>query len=104
VAADDIAYGFAASAEREGQHVTADYQHYLGRTPALWEVDYWVGQFVNADWTNERVIAGFVGSAEYFQSHYNNATDWLFAAYQALLGRQPDDAGLHAWLPVLEQS
>jgi hypothetical protein len=101
---DDIAYGFAASAEREGQHVTADYQHYLGRTPAPSEVDYWVGQFVSAGWTNERVIAGFVGSAEYFKNHADNAVDWLQAAYQAILNRPPDTQGQQQWLPILEQS
>jgi hypothetical protein len=100
----DVAYGFAASKERDGQHVMADYQHYLGRTPAQSEVDYWVDRMINAGWTNEQVIAGFVGSAESFQQHYSNAIDWLDMAYPLLLGRPPDAGGLQNWAPVLEQS
>jgi hypothetical protein len=53
---------------------------------------------------NEHLISSFGRLAEYFRNPYNNATDWLFAAYQALLERQPDDFGLKHWLPVLEQS
>jgi BASS family bile acid:Na+ symporter len=48
-----------------------------------------------------RVAAGFVGSPEYFQKHYNNARDWLFAAYQDTLGRAPDDSGANTWLGIL---
>jgi hypothetical protein len=97
-----IAFGFAASAEREGQRVLADYQKVLGPTPAQAEIDYWVDQFVNRGMTNEGVIAGFVGSAEYYQDHYNDATYWLYRAYQAILGRSPDSAGLTYWLSVLQ--
>ncbi len=96
-----IAYGFAASAEREGQRVVADYQRYLGRLPSAAEVNAWVDQFINHGQTNERVIAGFIASGEYYQDHYSDPRDWLFAAYQATLGRDPDAAGLEAWLNVL---
>jgi hypothetical protein len=98
-----IAYDFAASPEREGQRITADYQRFLGRTPTAAEVNGWVAAFENG-YSNENVIAGFVGSAEYFQTHYNNAVDWLWSAYQNILGRAPDAAGLAAWLSVLESS
>jgi hypothetical protein len=99
-----IAYGFAASPEREGQRVLADYQKLLGRTPAQAEINYWVDQFINHGMTNERVVAGFMASAEYFQDHFNDPRDWLFGAYQDSLGRQPDPAGLSNWLKVLEGS
>jgi hypothetical protein len=98
-----IAYDFAASAEREGQRITADYQKYLGRTPTTAEVNAWVAAFVGGT-TNENVIAGFVGSAEYFQAHYDNSADWLYNAYQQILGRAPDAAGIQAWLGMLEGS
>src|SRR5262249_8807011 len=62
-----VAYGFAASKERESQRVVADYQRYLGRTPQQFEIDYWVDQFTNHHLDNEAVVAGFVGSIEYFQ-------------------------------------
>jgi subtilase family serine protease len=99
-----VAYGFAASVERESQRVLADYQQYLGRSTSTAEVDYWVNQFVNHQDTNEQVIEGFIRSNEYFQGHYNNAADWLFSVYQDVLGRAPDTAGYNFWLSVLEQS
>jgi hypothetical protein len=56
----------------------------------------------------EDVVAGFVGGApgsrEYFQTHYNNIYDWLFSAYQDILGRPPDSSGLQSWLQFLENS
>jgi hypothetical protein len=96
-----IALGFAASAEREGQHVTADYQRYLGRPPVPAEVNRWVDLFVHDGVRNEDVVGGFVGSPEYFQGKYGNARDWLFSAYQDILGRQPDEAGANTWLENL---
>jgi V8-like Glu-specific endopeptidase len=96
-----IALGFAASAEREGQHVTADYQRYLGRPPVPAEVNRWVDLFVHDGVRNEDVVGGFVGSPEYFQGKYGNARDWLFSAYQDILGRQLDEAGANTWLGIL---
>ena len=63
-----VAFGFAASAEREGQHVQSDYAKFLGRFAAADEVAYWVDQFAHHGQTNENVVTGFVGSAEYFDS------------------------------------
>ncbi len=53
---------------------------------------------------NEDVIAGFVGSAEYFETHYDNSADWLTRAYQDILGRQPDRAESQGWLNVLRST
>jgi hypothetical protein len=96
----EVAHGFAASAEREGQRITADYQTYLGRTPSAAEVDAWTNAFLHGV-SNEDVVAGFVGSPEYFAEHYGNAPDWIFNAYQDLLGRQPDPAGEEGWVMIL---
>jgi hypothetical protein len=63
-----VAYGFAASVERESQRVTADYQNFLGRSPVQSEVNGWVLAFLNG-YSNEDVIAGFVGSQEYYSMH-----------------------------------
>src|SRR4029453_7729976 len=54
-----IAYGFAASGEREGQRVTADYFTYLNRPPEPGAVSYWVGRFMTGT-SNEDVIPGFM--------------------------------------------
>ncbi len=99
-----VAHGFAASAERESDRVAADYQKYLGRAPTTAEVQQWVSAFVQGWATNEYVIAGFVGSAEYFADHYGDAVDYLFSAYSAILNRNPDPASMQNWLAFLEGS
>ncbi len=99
-----VAHGFAASAERESGRVTADYLRYLGRSPTAAEVQQWVNAFVQGLVTNEYVIAGFLGSAEYFANHYADAVDYLFSTYQAALGRNPDAGSLQNWLAFLEAS
>jgi hypothetical protein len=63
----DVAFGFAASVEREQQRVTLDYQHFLGRTPDQQGLDFWVTQF-QMGFTNEDLIAGFIASDEYFDA------------------------------------
>jgi streptogramin lyase len=99
-----VAYGFAASPEREGIRVQADYQKYLGRAASAAEVNGWIAAFESHSYTNEDVIAGFVGSPEFFQTHYDNIADWLFAAYGDVLGRLPDAAGYAAWLAYLRNA
>ncbi len=79
-----VAYDIAASAEREAIRVRADYQNFLGRAPSQSEVNNWVAAFGNG-LTNEGLVAGFLGSPEY----YNNPAkgkgdnlDWIKSAYQ----------------------
>ena len=64
----NVANGFAASSEREGATVKTDYQTFLSRSPGNTEVNQWVNSFHNGT-TNEQVVAGFVGSQEYFSHH-----------------------------------
>ncbi len=63
-----VAYGFAASTEREGQLVQQDYLTFLHRTASPSEVAYWVNAFTQG-LTNEDIITGFVSSEEYFRAH-----------------------------------
>jgi hypothetical protein len=63
-----VAYGFAASIEREGQLVQQDYQKYLHRTASPSEVAYWVNTFTQG-FTNEDIVTGFVSSDEYYRAH-----------------------------------
>jgi hypothetical protein len=101
VATADIAYGFAASKERESARVTADYKLYLGRTANPSEISYWYNIFQNGG-SNEQVIAGFISSQEYFLDHGNNIVDWLYENYRAVLGRNPDPSGYNYWLSQLQ--
>jgi hypothetical protein len=97
----DVAYGFAASAERETQRVAADYVQYLGRSARQDELGYWVNVFLNgAD--NEQVVAGFISSQESFQESGGDITDWLFAGYNEVLHRTPDAAGGQYFLNQLQ--
>ena len=84
-----------------GQHVIADYQHYLGRTPAPSEVAYWVGLFVQGQANNETVAAGFLSSAEYFQSAHKgqgDRADWIRSVYYDTLRRSASDAEVAYWV------
>jgi V8-like Glu-specific endopeptidase len=96
-----VAYGFAASYERESERVAADYQKYLGRAAATSEINGWVAQFL-AGCSNESLIAAFVGSLEYWDHHGASAASWLDAAYHDVLGRPADAAADSVWLPVLQ--
>jgi RHS repeat-associated protein len=64
-----VAFGFAASSERESEHITADYLKYLGRVPDGAGLSFWLDQFVNHGKTNEDLITGFLASDEYFAKH-----------------------------------
>src|SRR5439155_12424530 len=91
-----VAYGFAASAEREGIVVRNDYQTFLGRSAGQVEVNGWVQAFLHGA-NNETVVAGFVGSAEYFANHLSSPAAWLTAAYKDILNRAPDSGGYQSW-------
>ncbi len=68
VSRDSVAYGFAASPEREGQLVSAEYKKYFGRSASGSEIAYWVGQF-SSGVTNEDIVSAFVGSDEFYSDH-----------------------------------
>jgi hypothetical protein len=95
-----VAFGFAASAERESQRVQADYQNFLGRAASAAEVAGWTQFFVNGG-SNEDVVAGFVGSREFFTRHGGTATQWLGAAYGSVFGRAADSGAFGSWMPLL---
>jgi hypothetical protein len=99
-----VALGFAASAEREGIRVRANYANYLGRTASDAEVAAWVGRFTSSQVTNEIMVAGFVGSPEYFLKSGKGAsltTDWARSAYIDVLGRSASDADVASWSAFL---
>ena len=63
-----VAERIANSQENDTQLINADYMHYLGRAADAGGITYWLAQFANGQ-TNEDVIAGFTGSAEYYDEH-----------------------------------
>jgi hypothetical protein len=94
-----VAYGFAASPEREGERITADYRTYLGRFPGSSEVAGWVDNFEHGV-SNEDVVGGFVGSPEYYDRAGGNVDSalWLLSVYRSVLGREPAEADYVAWV------
>jgi hypothetical protein len=67
-----VAYGFAASDEREGLRVEDDYRRYLGRTASREEVLAWVSAF-RRGLTNEDVVSAFLGSEEFYQKETSSS-------------------------------
>ncbi|CAN5221029.1 hypothetical protein BH10PLA2_BH10PLA2_19640 [soil metagenome] len=67
-----IANGFTASIEGAKTRVLFDYEHFLRRSPSTTELDYWAAQFARGT-TNEDIVAGFIGSDEYFQTAVNGS-------------------------------
>jgi Domain of unknown function (DUF4214) len=99
-----VAYGFAASAEREGQRIAADYLVYLGRPLDAAGQQYWVNQFLNGA-TNENVVAGFIASPEYYgnvDKGDSNWAEWIASIYTDTLHRQAVSTEIEAWIGYFE--
>jgi hypothetical protein len=100
----DVAFGFAASRERETLRVANDYTTYLGRQASQTEINAWVNLFFQG-FRNEDVIAGFVGSAEYYLSASRGAGSnscWIMSAYRDVLHRTPSTQEQNNWLNFLQ--
>src|SRR5262249_48845802 len=70
------------------------------------EVDSWVNTILNQGVSEEQVIAGMVGSTEYFQNPAkgnNDITTWVNAAYLDILHRVADPGALATWVPIAQQ-
>jgi hypothetical protein len=80
------AQGLTHSSEYYSSLVTQAYQHFLGRTPAAYEVTAWV-KVLGSGWTNPQMEAGFVSSPEYLTKYHGPGTDWVTAVYKDLLNR-----------------
>jgi hypothetical protein len=83
--------------------VQGDYQTYLGRQASGAEVNYWVTAFENGT-TNEQVIAGFLGSPEYFNAPNKGKGDnstWVRSVYADLFNRRPAAGELGFWVRIL---
>jgi hypothetical protein len=95
-----VAYGFAASAERETQRVEVDYDAFVNRWGSPQEIGGWVNAFQHGA-TNEAVVAGFLGSPEAYAKCGGNVQDWLVTAYRETLNRSPGSDELESWEAVL---
>ena len=101
---ETVAGGILNSIEAATQQVDLDYRQYLGRSSFQDRgAAGFAKQLLAGTMTNEQIIAGFVGSQEYFENHNANVHDWLFGAYQSVLSRQPDPTGFNSWMHALGQ-
>lgn len=92
-----VAHGFAASLEREAIIIQSIYGQVLGRQAAPDEVNFWVNAFANGT-SSDQIMAGFVGSDEFFQQHGSDDREWFEAAYADLFGLTPDAGTENSWL------
>jgi streptogramin lyase len=102
-----VAYGFAASPERESIRVQQDYTTFLGRRASQSEVAGWVNAFINLHYSNEDVIAGFASSWEYYISARKGMGDnasWIRAAFLDILHRTPTADEVSQWMDYLAAS
>jgi hypothetical protein len=95
-----VAGSLTQSFEYYANFVTAAYQHYLGRTPQTAEVAAWA-RLMQQGLSDERLEAGFIGSAEYIAGHGGSGAGWVTGMYQDLLGRNPSQAEVNAWVQAL---
>jgi hypothetical protein len=102
-AKDSVSYAITSSPERERLRVIDNYMTLLGRAASQSEIDSWVGRFVHG-LTNEQMIAGFVGSPEYYyraEKGRGNKVAWISHAYQDVLFRVPSVPEVQNWLRFL---
>lgn len=112
--------GFTASPEFQARYggldapgfVTQLYGNVLGRAPNSTDLNYWVGR-IEGGLSREAVVLHFAESPEHklrtatAQADFDLArdpTDWtddVYRLYLAVLGREPDAAGLTGWATSL---
>jgi autotransporter-associated beta strand protein len=91
-----------SSFEYKSDVVTAEFVHYLHRTPSMNEVLPYVS-FLNAGGTDEQVASFLIGSPEYFVNRGGGTlTGFINALYLDALNRPADQNALNAWLPPLQ--
>ena len=79
--------------------VTKMYADTLDRQPDAAGLADWVGWLRTGRFTVAQVASLFYASDEYYLFHAgNSATSWVTLLYQKLLLREPDPAGLAAWV------
>jgi hypothetical protein len=104
VSPSQVAYGFAASAEREGQRVQANYKTYLGRLASDAEASGWINAFTGGQITNEDMQAGFMASVEYYNGPLKGRgtnPDWVASIYQDVLHRAGSADEVNTWAAKL---
>jgi len=91
-----------ATASTYGVVVTALYTELLGRSPDVAGLNAWVNIQYSGALTQDQMVQGFVGSAEFATRTSSLSTSqFVTFLYNKVLNRVPDAAGLAAWDQVL---
>ncbi len=90
-------FGILQSTEYYTGLILNYYQMYLGRAASAGEIAPWVN-YLQHGGNDNQVLAGFLGSTEFYQHVGNNPTAYVKALYTDLLGRAADSAGLSGWV------
>ena len=77
------------------------YRNFLKREPDEKGLTEWVDVLRFGRGTGAKVVAGFVLSPEYKANSLSNK-DYVTALYRIIFNREPDTAGLNAWIGVME--
>ena len=96
-----VASALVNSQEARMNAVTEAFQRFLGRNPDSTGLNGFT-TFLNNGGTLQQLAANIVGSQEYFQKNGGTNSSFLAAAYQSLLGRPIDAAGLAAFNSQLQ--
>ena len=77
------------------------YRNFLKREPDEKGLADWVDVLVSGRGTGAKVVSGFVLSPEYQANSLGNE-EYVTALYHIIFNRDPDAAGLNAWIAVME--
>ncbi len=91
-----VAGKILASTEYQRQMVRTYYETLLGRPAVPATVESWVEHLAHGT-TDDSVIAGLLGTAQYYAKSGGTGPAFVSALYEDLLGRAPEAAGLALW-------
>lgn len=92
---------YPAEETRALEFVDRLYRIILGRAPDVAGLNDWVDAINTCRVTASETVRGFLYSPEFLRKKLTNI-EYVTVLYQAVLGRNPDNAGLKDWLIVLD--
>jgi hypothetical protein len=96
VSRSTVGYDIATSPEYRYDLVIGYYETFLKRAADSGGLSYWVAQ-LNGGASDQSVIAGFLGSDEFYADSGGTPGGFVTALYVKLLGRAPESGGLAFW-------
>ena len=91
----------AADKDQIRVFVSRLYRNFLSREADEGGLESWTAALMEGRSTGAKVVYGFVYSQEFQNNPLDNAA-FVTAMYETIFGREPDEAGLSAWVSVLE--